>query len=252
MRAATGRSWDEWFALLDEWGARDRPHKEIAAWLRSRGDISGWWSQSVTVTYEQARGIRAPGQMADGFAITASKTIAAPLEIVMHAVNDPDERERWLPGAEMHRRKTTAARSARYDWEDGATRVRRVVRAQGRGPQRRLALAREAARRGRGRRDEGVLARSAAGAQGAPRGMSEVRVDPALDPLEALAAIELDGKPGFTDLDAADLARFEPIAELEMPAEPYRLVRLRPRRRVPQRHAGGGAARDPRRPVAHR
>ncbi len=123
VRAATGRSWDEWFALLDEWGARDRPHKEIAAWLRSRGDISGWWSQSVTVTYEQARGIRAPGQMADGFAITASKTIAAPLEIVMHAVNDPDERERWLPGAEMHRRKTTAARSARYDWEDGATRV---------------------------------------------------------------------------------------------------------------------------------
>jgi hypothetical protein len=123
VRAATGRSWDEWFAILDEWGARDRPHKEIAAWLRSRGDISGWWSQSVTVTYEQARGIRAPGQMADGFAITASKTISAPLEIVMHAFDDPAERERWLPGAELHRRKTTAARSARYDWEDGATRV---------------------------------------------------------------------------------------------------------------------------------
>jgi uncharacterized protein YndB with AHSA1/START domain len=61
--------------------------------------------------------------MADGFAITASKTIAAPLEIVMNAVNDPNERGHWAPGAELHRRKTTAARSARYDWEDGATRV---------------------------------------------------------------------------------------------------------------------------------
>jgi hypothetical protein len=123
VRAATGRGWDEWFALLDEWGAHERPHKETAAWLQSRGDITGWWSQSVTVSYEQARGLRAPGQMADGFQITASKTIAAPLEIVMHAVNDASEREHWAPGAEMDRRKTTAARSARYDWEDGATRV---------------------------------------------------------------------------------------------------------------------------------
>ena len=123
VRAATGRGWEEWFALLDEWGARDRPHKEIAEWLLSRGDITGWWSQSVTVSYEHARGIRAPGEMADGFAITASKTISAPVEAVVQAFEDPAERERWLPGAEMHRRKTTAARSARYDWEDGATRV---------------------------------------------------------------------------------------------------------------------------------
>jgi hypothetical protein len=51
--------------------------------------------------------------------------------------------------------------------------------------------------------------------------MSAVRVDPALDPIEVLAAIELDGKPGFTDVDAADLATFKPIAELEVPTEPY-------------------------------
>jgi hypothetical protein len=51
-----------------------------------------------------------------------------------------------------------------------------------------------------------------------------VRVDPALDPVAALAAIELDGKPGFTDMDAAEIARFQPIAGVEIPVEPYELV----------------------------
>jgi hypothetical protein len=123
VRAATGRGWDEWFAILDEWGARERTHKEIATWLQSRGDISGWWSQSVTVSYEQARGMRAPGEMKDGFAITASKTIAVPVEVLERAFIEPNERARWLDGAELHQRKTTAALTARYDWEDGATRV---------------------------------------------------------------------------------------------------------------------------------
>ena len=58
--------------------------------------------------------------------------------------------------------------------------------------------------------------------------MSGLLVDPALDPLAALAAIELDGKPGFTDMDAADLAGFKPIADLGVPGEPYRLVGFDP------------------------
>jgi hypothetical protein len=29
----TRRDRDQWFALLDEWGAAERPHPEIARWL---------------------------------------------------------------------------------------------------------------------------------------------------------------------------------------------------------------------------
>jgi len=29
IRERTGRGWEEWFELLDEWGAADRPHREI-------------------------------------------------------------------------------------------------------------------------------------------------------------------------------------------------------------------------------
>ncbi|HEU5317001.1 MAG TPA: hypothetical protein VFX49_12905, partial [Chloroflexota bacterium] len=34
IRRGTGKSWDEWFTLLDSWGAAERSHTEIATWLR--------------------------------------------------------------------------------------------------------------------------------------------------------------------------------------------------------------------------
>ena len=58
LREATGRGWDEWLATLDAAGAADWDHKEIVAYLkREHGDTTtGWWRQSLTVGYEQARG----------------------------------------------------------------------------------------------------------------------------------------------------------------------------------------------------
>ena len=123
-REATGRGWQEWFAILDEWGAVSRRHPEIARWLQEEQDVAGWWAQSVTVAYEQARGLRAPGQRADGgFSATASKTVAVPVERLYEAFLDRQVRERWLPGAGMRIRTATPPKYARFDWEDGSTRV---------------------------------------------------------------------------------------------------------------------------------
>jgi hypothetical protein len=123
VRAATGRTWDEWFAILDRWEATQRTHAEIARWLGAEQGVSGWWAQGVTVAYEQARGMRAPGQRPDGWEVSASKTVAVPLERLFEAFTDEERRERWLPGADMSLRTATAPKSARYDWEDGSTRV---------------------------------------------------------------------------------------------------------------------------------
>ncbi len=123
VKRATGRTWDEWFELLDEWGATEHTHREIAVRLFEEPDLDGWWAQSVTVAYEQARGMRAPGQRPDGWEVTASKTVGVPVEHLYTAFTDDAERERWLPGAELHLRTATAPKSARYDWEDGSTRV---------------------------------------------------------------------------------------------------------------------------------
>lgn len=99
IRRNTGRGWDEWFAVLDEWGARDRSHTEIARWVGEQHDVSGWWAQSITVGYEQERGLRQPGQQCDGyFAASASKTVAVPLAVAYAAVADAEQRGQWLGG----------------------------------------------------------------------------------------------------------------------------------------------------------
>lgn len=120
---STGRGWQEWFRVLDEWGAASRSHTEIARWLRDEHGVAGWYSQSITVGYERARGLRAPGQRPDGFAISASRTIAVPVERLFEAFDDESLRGRWLPAADLTLRTATAPKSARYDWEDGSTRV---------------------------------------------------------------------------------------------------------------------------------
>ena len=123
VTAATGRGWQEWFVLLDAWDAASRPHPEIARWLVTEQGVAGWWAQSVTVAYEQARGLRAPGQHADGWSVSATKTVAVPVELLFAAFEDKAMRERWLPGAQLRLRTATPPRTARYDWEDGSTRV---------------------------------------------------------------------------------------------------------------------------------
>ena len=124
LRANTGRAWDEWFALLDRWGAVERPHPEIARWLNEEHGVDGWWAQGVTVGYEQARGLRAPGQRRGGlFEASASKTVAVPVDRLYEAFMDPGLRERWLPGAKLEVRTAKPGKSIRANWDDGSTRL---------------------------------------------------------------------------------------------------------------------------------
>lgn len=74
MTTATGRHPEEWFALLDQHHASTWDHSTIARWLMSEHGVDGWWAQSITVRYEQSRGMRLPGQQPDGtFAVSASR-----------------------------------------------------------------------------------------------------------------------------------------------------------------------------------
>ncbi len=120
----TGRGWDEWFALLDEWGAKKRKHGEIARWLVDTHGVHGWWAQHVTVAYEQARGIRAPGQRADGtYGVSASKTVDASVDALFHAFEDEDMRARWLGDFDVTIRTARPGQSITAAWEDGSTRL---------------------------------------------------------------------------------------------------------------------------------
>ena len=133
IRERTGRGWEEWFDLLDDWGAAERPHREIARWVAEQQGVEPlvWGAQAVTIAYERARGGRAVGEHPDGFAITATKTVAVPVERLYEAFVDESIRERWLPDGELRERTATSPKSARFDWGEGETRVTVTFAAKG-------------------------------------------------------------------------------------------------------------------------
>ncbi len=79
VERATNRTWDEWLQFMDGIGAKDLDHKAIALKVYEELDGTieqlGWWTQAVTVAYEQYIGRRIPGQRPDGtFQTSVSKS----------------------------------------------------------------------------------------------------------------------------------------------------------------------------------
>ncbi len=120
LRAATGRTREEWYALLDEAGAREWDHTHIARWLGGEHDVDGWWAQGVTVGYEQSRGLRAPGQRPDGtFETSVTKTVHATLTQAWPYLADDDLRTEWLD-VDWPVMGLTEPRTARFRGDDGS------------------------------------------------------------------------------------------------------------------------------------
>jgi hypothetical protein len=125
IRSRTGRGWEQWFDLLDDWGATERTHRETARWVAEQQGLHplAWNVQAVVGSYELVRGLRQTGEHEDGFAISASKTVAVPVERLFDAFVDEPLRARWLPDAPLRERTATRPKSARFDWGDGTSRV---------------------------------------------------------------------------------------------------------------------------------
>lgn len=118
LKARTGRTWKEWFALLDRARARKMNHTEIATHLYQKCGCPGWWSQMVAVGYEQARGLREEYEKPGGFEISRSKTLAVPASRAFAAWQEVRTRARWLPNRiTIH--KATRNKSMRITWSDG-------------------------------------------------------------------------------------------------------------------------------------
>jgi len=123
VKAKTGKPWAEWFALLDKAGAKKLDHKAIVAILHQQYGLGSWWEQMVTVTYEQARGLRQPHEKPEGYEIAKTKTFAVPLAALYDAWSDKQKRRLWLKNPEFEIRKVTPDKSLRFTWVDGQTQV---------------------------------------------------------------------------------------------------------------------------------
>jgi hypothetical protein len=120
VQAKTGKTRSQWFALLDRAGARKMSHRQIAAYVHDELHCSGWWSQMVTVGYEQERGLREKNQTPEGYQTSASKTLGVPAATAYQAWFDGKTRRCWLPKAALTIRTATSPKSLRIAWADGA------------------------------------------------------------------------------------------------------------------------------------
>ncbi|HZE40253.1 MAG TPA: hypothetical protein VE172_15725 [Stackebrandtia sp.] len=124
LAQATGKGWEDWFAIVDAWDGTNRTHTEIARHLTDEHGVDGWWAQGITVGYEQEHGMRRPGQMADGtFTANASKTVDVAAEIVFDLWADEDRRGEWLTDDVLALRTATRPKSLRFDFGPDDSRV---------------------------------------------------------------------------------------------------------------------------------
>jgi hypothetical protein len=126
IRERTGRGWEEWFDLLDSWGALGMKHRDIARRVAAELELDplAWNVQAITASYERTRGLRVAGQKDDGFSVTASRTVAVPVERLYDAFfATADDR--------LRERTVTRPKSAHFDWGDDGSRVHVLFAAAG-------------------------------------------------------------------------------------------------------------------------
>jgi hypothetical protein len=120
---ATGKGWNEWIKILDKAGSIKKNHKEIAEFLAKNFEINGWWTQSVTVYYEQAKGLREKHQKPGGYEISASKTVNVPLGKLYKAWNSSKNIDDWTNGKSLKITTATENKSFRAVWDNGTTKI---------------------------------------------------------------------------------------------------------------------------------
>lgn len=116
---STGKSWNEWFSILNKAEARKMEHKAIAELLFKKYRLTGWWSQMVTVQYEQDIKGRVKHETASGYQISKSKTFPFASYRIFNAVLLPIKRKIWLKDSELKISKSIKNKSIRGKWING-------------------------------------------------------------------------------------------------------------------------------------
>jgi uncharacterized protein YndB with AHSA1/START domain len=96
VKTHTGKSWKEWFKALDEVGGPGIGRKGMGDFLFKQCKVDPWWTATITVEYENARGVTQKDGKAMGYNICVTKGIAAPLEKVFGAFSKTSELDKWF------------------------------------------------------------------------------------------------------------------------------------------------------------
>jgi uncharacterized protein YndB with AHSA1/START domain len=110
VQKATGQSMDAWFAELDTRGGVTQGRKALSDYLFKEKKVDAWWTVTLAVEYEKARGAVEKDALIRGYGICVTKSIAAPPAKVYAALLDAKS---WMGP------NSTAALKEGGAWDDG-------------------------------------------------------------------------------------------------------------------------------------
>ncbi len=102
VKAATGRTWAEWFAYLDVRGGPSQGRREIGNHLYADLKVDHWWVSAINVQYESHCGVKEKDGRGKGYFICSTKTIAAPVAKVYGAWASASSLDAWFGGGNSH------------------------------------------------------------------------------------------------------------------------------------------------------
>ncbi len=94
-KAATGKTLDQWFAILDKMDGLKQGRRAINNHLYEQ-KIDPWWCSTIAVEYEKHHDVRKKDGLFEGYFVCATKTIAAPPADVFKAWSTGAELSKWF------------------------------------------------------------------------------------------------------------------------------------------------------------
>lgn len=123
-KSATGKSFADWFAILDKRGGPEQGRRAVGDYLFKECKVDSWWCATINIEYEAARGVVERDKRPKGYSICATKTIAAPVAKVYEAWADAAALNQWFSS----RNQAEVADGGKYSNADGDAGVFKRVR----------------------------------------------------------------------------------------------------------------------------
>ncbi|MFZ0821900.1 MAG: DUF4287 domain-containing protein [Candidatus Acidiferrales bacterium] len=124
VKAKTGKTWAEWFSILDKAGARKMKHSEIGRFLYEKHKVSMWWMQTIATAYEQKHGLRETYETCAGdFSSSVSRTFDCGVGKIYSAWQDATERRSWLKGDSLEISSGQPNKTLRGAWDGNTSRI---------------------------------------------------------------------------------------------------------------------------------
>ena len=124
VKSATGKTWDEWFSILDKRGGIAKGRRDIGNFLYAECKLDIWWCATINVQYEAARGAVEKDGRPKGYMICVTKTIAAPVDKAYAAWATAEGLNDWF----SKKNKAEVADGGSYSNADGDMGVFKRVR----------------------------------------------------------------------------------------------------------------------------